>query len=326
MQHIVGQCGGLWASTSTLADEGASGVSNFLDDLQWTASAQAHQPHNPLASVHSFHTTVKGIEFEASFRPTQTFNPFQLALDSSPDLWGGHVLYLPPRPSSTFAFEASSLIDDDTVTQWDSKTHHPAVPDPQPRITRQSNHLVMASVHGHPSQHMVTAQHPKAEKQMDDSALLEPCELEGGSYGQLAGFNHIQPPVATSLCRDEQPIPAADVLHPLRHKNPQGDNDGQSSLACGPCNYSAIGPGQHKKMQRHKRSNKHRKRAGEEVVRRMLCPALSADGASICRRRFGRRDNLGQHLRKDHGGLGLAGFGPIRYELRGAEEAEMQDP
>jgi len=101
----------------------------------------------------------------------------------------------------------------------------------------------------------------------------------------------------------------------------------QSSLVgvgCKPCGFFPKAPDQRKKMERHKICDKHRRRTNQDVMKRMLCPALSPDGASLCGRRFGRRDNLGQHVKKDHG-MELAECGQVRYELEDDDEAEMWD-
>jgi len=132
------------------------------------------------------------------------------------------------------------------------------------------------------------------------------------------------------------PRPAFQIPHPApplvtnpqppQQRNPPHER--QSSLVgvgCKPCSFFPKGRDQRKKMERHKRTDRHRRRTKQDVVRRMLCPAPNPDGVSLCGRKFGRRDNLGQHLRRDHGGLELAECGPVRYELEDADEVEMWD-
>ena len=71
-------------------------------------------------------------------------------------------------------------------------------------------------------------------------------------------------------------------------------------------------------------SDRHRKKAGRGVVKRMMCPVPGTDG-NVCGRKFGRRDNLGQHLRKAHEGVDLTDFGPIKYAWMYEDDVGMLD-
>lgn len=72
------------------------------------------------------------------------------------------------------------------------------------------------------------------------------------------------------------------------------------AVCCEPCGfYPAEGNDQRKKLEKHKRTNRHRKNTNQHTteVERFPCP--------ICGKSYNRGDNMRQHL-KTHGAQGSA--------------------
>ncbi|KAK4157155.1 hypothetical protein C8A00DRAFT_11974 [Chaetomidium leptoderma] len=100
-------------------------------------------------------------------------------------------------------------------------------------------------------------------------------------------------PRQQSIAKNDPPSPLKK--RKARQQHQQQQQQQQEPVGCQPCNFFPKAAGQRRKMDKHNRTNKHRKRTGQDVGACEPFPCL------ICKTKFSREDNLFQHLRKAHG-------------------------
>ncbi|KAK0754474.1 hypothetical protein B0T18DRAFT_37587 [Schizothecium vesticola] len=353
---------GLWASTSTLADDTGNGVNNIFSDHQWKGPTD--RLYTADAGNIFDYPSIRGNEGQVD---TELHGPPSITSFGTPQntrngSWDTHILELPCP--STLVFPPATT-EAGVHSSWERKQVTPEVHGIRqqqipPRKPLRSGtradfeHLadgmsVKARFMSNPLNYLTTFSQPLMERNVaptpshfhtyppiDPSVHFEPYE-----FGEAPGYPYkiSRTPRPPRMQHTAMPQPLYHLLAAaatasasprLPEQRGLAGNNRQSSLVgvgCKRCRITFTGKDPRKALKRHKESNKHRQRAGQAVAPRVLCPAPNADGVSLCGKKFStsRRDNLGQHMRKDHGGLKLEDCGPVRYELEDEDEVKMSD-
>jgi len=351
---------GLWASTSTLADDTGNGVNNIFSDHQWkgptdrlyTADAgNIFDYPSSRGNEGQVDTELHGPPSITSFGTPQ--NTRNGSLDS-------HIFEMPCP--STLVFPPAT-IEAGVHSSWERKPHTSEVHGIRqqqipPRKPLRSGtrpdfeHLgdgtsVKARLMSRPLNYLATISRPLMERN------VAPTPSHFHTYPPIGPSVHFEPyefgeapEYPYKISRTPRPsrmqhTAMPQLLHPLpavaATASPQvpdqrdlADSTHQPSFVgvrCKRCRKTFTGKDPRKALKRHKESNGHRRRAGKAVAAKILCPALNADGISLCGKRYSskRRDNLVQHMRNEHGGLKLEDCGPLRYELEDEDDVEMSD-
>lgn len=352
----------LWGSTSTLADDIGNGVNNPFGDIQWKGPTDHMYTADASTSFDYSSTRGNGIRVDIEPHGPPPFASFGTPQYTRHSSWDDQISELPCP--STLAFAAAPIEAGVHRPGQSTGATAEAHGIRQPRLTprkplrsaTRSNfeHLgdgvgAMARFMCSPLNYSAAfARQPLTQR---NDAALTPHHFH--TYPPIGPSLHSQPyafgeppqypfriPITphrpqvqhTGMPQPLHPLPAAAAAASPQlpdQRDPAGSNRQSSlvGLGCKRCRRTFTGKDPRKALKRHKETNAHRRRAGQAVGSRILCPAPSADGVNLCGRKFlsSRRDNLVQHMRLVHGGLKLEDCGPVRYELEDEFEVDDED-
>lgn len=354
----------LWESTSTLADDIANGVNTLFGDIQCKGPTNRMYTADPANSFDHSSTRGNGIRVDTEPHGPPPFSSFGTPQYTRNASWDNQISELPcpstlAFPTAPIDARVHQPWNSKGVTP---EVHGIRQPQTRPRNPLRSGtrsnfeHLgdgvgAMARFMSSPLNYRAAfAQQPLMQR---NAAGLAPHHFH--TYPPIGPSLHSQPyafgeppqypfgiPITprrpqvqhTGMPQPLHPLPAAAATAAaaaspqLPDQRDLAGSNRQSSfvgLGCKRCGRTFTGKDPRKALKRHKDTNSHRRKAGQAVGSRILCPAPSADGVNLCGRKFlsSRRDNLVQHMRLVHGGLKLEDCGTARYELE--DEFEVGD-
>lgn len=350
----------LWGSTSTLADDTGNGANTLFGDVQWKEPTERMYT---VASGNSFDyssTKDNGIRVDTEPHGPPPFTSFGTPQYTRYSSWDDQILEMPCPSTLTFP---TAPVEAGVHQPWQSKgvtteAHGIQQPMIAPRKPLRSatrtdfEHLgdgvgAMARLMSSPLNYRVAfAQQPLPQR---NAPPLTPPHFH--TYPPIGPSVHFQPytfgkasqypfriPITPRRPQVQPPgmpqaphhLPAAAASRQPPDQRNLARGNRQTSLVglgCKRCGKTFTGKDPRKALKRHKETNAHRRRAGQAIGPKILCPAPNADGVGLCGRKFLslRRDNLVQHMRLVHGGLKLEDCGPVRYELEDEDEMDDED-